>query len=155
MSPAAPQVWVRQPRVREMTQRQMECVLARNQVARVAFMSDGRLELRPVHYVLVHGALYGRTSFGAKAQAWLGGREVVLEVDEVDAVFDWRSIIVRGTISLLRPRGSARERAEYWKAIEAVRSLVPGAMTERDPAPHRPLVFRLVPVEVTGRESSS
>lgn len=151
----AAETWAHCPRIRKMSRRQMECVLSRNHVGRVAFVSDFRVEVQPVHYVYSDGALYGRSAFGTKTATWLVRPDVAFEVDEVAGLFDWRSVIVRGTVSLLRARGSPAERSAYWTAVDAIRTLVPAAFTERDPTPARALVFRVDPQEMTGREASS
>jgi nitroimidazol reductase NimA-like FMN-containing flavoprotein (pyridoxamine 5'-phosphate oxidase superfamily) len=149
MSPLA----LRGPRIREMSERQIRCVLARNHVGRVAFQGDGRVELYPVHYVYADQALYGRTSSGTKYLSWLARPEVVFEMDETSGLFDWRSVIVRGRISTLRPRGPRAEPFGYWNAVAAIRSLLPTAFTELDPMPQRFVVFRIQPTEITGREA--
>ncbi|MEX2154458.1 MAG: pyridoxamine 5'-phosphate oxidase family protein [Gemmatimonadaceae bacterium] len=136
-----------------MSRRQLDCVLARNHVARIAFYNGFRVELRPVHYVYSNGMLFGRSSFDMKAVAWLIHPEVVLEVDEVDGVFDWRSVLVRGIVSVLQRGGTAAQHAEYWSAVEALRTFIPATLTERDPTPERNALFRIEPAELTGREA--
>jgi uncharacterized protein len=143
----------RGPRIRELSERQMQCVLARNHVGRVAFQSDGRVELYPVHYVYADQVLYGRTSFGTKYLSWLVRPDVVFEMDEAQGLFDWRSVIVRGSLSILRPRGPRAQPFAYWNAVAAIRSLLPTAFTEHDPTPQRFVVFRIQPKEITGREA--
>ena len=139
-----------------MTPRQAEFVLARNSVARIAFQHDGRVEIMPVHYVYSNGAIIGRTSLGKKYLNWLVVREVVVEVDEVQALFEWRSVVLRGGVSLLRARGGTdAEREAFNGAVDALRALVPGAFTEHDPTPDRRFVFRVDPTEVNGREAST
>lgn len=154
-APAVPTPPAKRPRIREMTRRQIDFVLARNVVARVAFVADGRVELQPVHYVYTDGAIVGRIALGTKYLNWLVVSEVVVEVEEVEGLFDWRSIIVRGSLSLLRARGTPEEHAAYAKAVDAIRTLIPAAFTENDPTPNRAFVFRVEPTQVTGREATA
>lgn len=146
---------LKRPRFRNLTQRQMEFVLARNSVARIAFQHDGKVELMPVHYVYVNGSVVGRISLGAKYLNWLVVREVVLEVEEVLGLFDWRSVVLRGTVTLLRARGTDDERDRFNHAVDALRTLIPGAFTESDPTPDRRFIFRIDPTDITGREATT
>ncbi|HEU4993629.1 MAG TPA: pyridoxamine 5'-phosphate oxidase family protein [Gemmatimonadaceae bacterium] len=144
----------RGPRIRELSARQIEIVLRRNNVGRIGFRRDERLELCPVHYVYADGCIYGRTSLGAKYDTWLSRPPVVFEVDEITGIFDWRSVVVHGTISILRARGAKAEPFAYWNAVAAIRSFMPDAFTERDALPRRLAVFRIQPDELSGREAT-
>lgn len=147
--------WVRGPRIRNLTEREMNFVLARNSVGRIAYQGDGRVELVPVHYAYVEGGFVGRTSLGGKYLSWLTRDQVVLGVDEIDGLFDWRSVLVRGTVRILSPRGSAQERAAHAEAAAAIRSIIPGSFTERDPTPYRSAIFAIAPREMTGRAATA
>ena len=154
-TPPASLAWARGPRIRELNARDRVIVLSRNHVGRLAFMSEGRIELLPVHYVFVDGAIVGRTSLGTKYMGWLVRDQVVFEVDESDGLFDWRSVVVRGMVTILRPRGPEPERSAHRRAVAAIRTLIPDAFTERDPTPSRGVVFAITPLAITGRMAST
>lgn len=147
--------WARHPRLRDLRRREAEAVLARNTVGRVAFTGDGRVEIFPVHYVFVDGVIIGRTSLGTKYTTWLLRTEVAFEVDEAEGLFDWRSVIVRGTVTILRSRGTSEERLAYEQALSAFRRLMPAAFTERDPTPQRTILFAVALRGITGRQAST
>jgi nitroimidazol reductase NimA-like FMN-containing flavoprotein (pyridoxamine 5'-phosphate oxidase superfamily) len=146
---------VKRPRMRALTARQIEFVLARNSVARIAFQHDGKVELMPVHYAYVNGSIVGRISLGMKYLNWLVVREVVVEVEEIQGLFDWKSVILRGQVTVLRARGRDDEREAFNRAVDAIRTVIPGAFTEQDPTPDRRFVFRVDPTEVSGREATT
>lgn len=153
--PAAPSLWSRGPRIRALSPTQSEFILRRNCVGRLSFVSDGRPELLPVHYVFARGTIYVRTSFGAKCAAWEQQPHVVMGVDESDGLFDWRSVLVRGVVRILTPHGTEVERGAFWDAVVALQALQSQVFTERDPTPQRRVIVAISPVEISGREAST
>jgi nitroimidazol reductase NimA-like FMN-containing flavoprotein (pyridoxamine 5'-phosphate oxidase superfamily) len=146
----------RGPRIVTLTRRQIVSMLKRHHVGRIAFMkTDRQIELHPVHYVFANGAIYGRTSFGAKYVAWLHRPYVAFEIDEVAGPFDWKSVVVHGTVYVLTDRGAKAERDDFREATAAIRKLLPLAFTARDPTPYRQVIFRIEPHEMTGRTAST
>lgn len=152
---AAPSLWSRGPRIRALSTMQCEYVLARNHAGQLSFIARGEAELLPLSYVFADGTIFSRTSYGPKCAAWTEQPVVVFGVEEMDGLFDWRSVIVRGIIGIRSPHGTREERLGYWQAVEAMRSLVPDAFTERDPTPDRRVVFDISPVQISGREAST
>jgi nitroimidazol reductase NimA-like FMN-containing flavoprotein (pyridoxamine 5'-phosphate oxidase superfamily) len=145
----------RGPRIRELKGRELDDVLFNNHVGRVAFMGKGRIELLPIHYVYVARTIVGRTAAGSKYLSWLTRDDVVFEVDESDGLFDWRSVVVRGAVTVLRAHGPEAQRRDYRTALAAFQTLVPSAFTEQDPTPSRTVVFAITPLSITGRQAST
>ena len=130
---------------------EVEAMLKRHNVGRLAFTFRDRVDIEPIHFVYADGAMYGRTAPGSKLSTLLHHPWVALEIDEVDDLFDWRSVVVKGTVYVVEPDDSAAVADHYERAVEAIRTLVPEAFTENDPAPSRSIVFRLHVHEKQGR----
>lgn len=143
------------PTFRELTRDECVALLDRHQVGRLAFSQRERLDIEPIHYVHLDGWLYGRTQPGTKLEVLLHNRWVAFEVDEVDALFAWRSVVVKGGLYLLRPAGSDVEQARYAQGVAAVRRLVPEAFTPADPIPERAVLFRIHVDELSGRAATT
>src|SRR3954464_11142227 len=77
---------------REMTRDDIEAMLLRNNVGRLAFSFQHRVDIQPIHYVYEHGWLYGRTSEGDKIMARTHNQWVAFEVDRLHDVFHGISI---------------------------------------------------------------
>jgi uncharacterized protein len=82
-------------------------------------------------------------------------RWVAFEVDEVEGIFDWRSVVVRGSVYVLDPEGAELERHAYEEAVALMRSVVPETFSRDDPIAFRYLVFRIHVDEITGRAAES
>lgn len=138
---------------RELSREEIEAMLLRNNVGRMAFSFHDRVDIQPIHYVYERGWLYGRTSEGDKIAALTHNQWVAFEVDEVSDVFDWRSIVIHGSFWILHPRGSPRAEELWAKAAELVARIVPGALTESDPVGFRQTLFRIAVSDVRGRQA--
>jgi len=138
------------PQFRPLTERECHRVLARNHVGRLAYSLHDRVDIEPLHYAFVDGWLYGRTSLGSKLVSLAHNHWVAFEVDEVDGIFDWRSVVVHGgwyTQELAAPG----EAASWDKGIRQLRRLVPGSLSTADPVPFRWVIFRIQAAEISGR----
>jgi nitroimidazol reductase NimA-like FMN-containing flavoprotein (pyridoxamine 5'-phosphate oxidase superfamily) len=140
---------------RDLERDEIERVLMRNTVGRLAFSFHDRVDIQPIHYVYERGWLYGRTSEGDKIMALTHNQWVAFEVDEVQDVFEWTSVVIHGSFWILHPRGSAHAEELWVKAAELVSKIVPGSLTETDPVSFRQTLFRIAVSDVRGREAST
>jgi hypothetical protein len=143
-----------QPVIRALDRAECEQILARNHVGRLAYAWQNHVDIEPLHYVFHDGWIYGRTSHGAKMEAvgytWW---PVAFEVDEVEELFRWRSVVVHGGFYVLPEDGSERQADEWEQGVALLRTLLPETLTADDPVSFRTVVFRMAVQEVTGREA--
>ena len=138
---------------RELPRDEIEEMLLRNRVGRLAFSIHDRVDIQPIHYIDEHGWLYGRTSEGNKLSTLKHNQWVAFEVDEITDIFDWRSLVIHGSFWIMHPRGSPRAEELWTKAAELVTKIVPEALTDRDPVAFRQTLFRIAVGDVRGREA--
>jgi len=150
---------VGKPQLRDLSRAECESVLTRNSVGRVAFVHAHRPDIIPIHYVFSGLALCGRTAPGTRLDeasrnfndAW----PVAFEVDEIEGLFRWRSVVVHGNLHAAA-EGDAewqRNRREWEEAMRSFRTLMPEAFTPRDPTGFRDILLRVDVAEVSGREA--
>jgi nitroimidazol reductase NimA-like FMN-containing flavoprotein (pyridoxamine 5'-phosphate oxidase superfamily) len=145
----------RAPRIRKLDRAEIDAILARNHVGRLAYAWKNHVDIEPLHYVYDQGWIYGRTSAGTKLEAtgetWA---PVAFEVDEVEAIFSWRSVVVHGGFYVLDEKGAEWEQAEWRRGVELLRRLIPEALTDDDPVAFRTVIFRIAVQEASGREAT-
>jgi nitroimidazol reductase NimA-like FMN-containing flavoprotein (pyridoxamine 5'-phosphate oxidase superfamily) len=139
------------PHFRALDRAEIDAVLDRNQVGRIAYALHDRVDVQPIHYAYDGEWLYGRTSPGQKLATIAHNHWVAFEVDEVVGAFDWRSVVARGGFFVIDPEGTPQEREAWSHAVDLLRAIVPETMTDEDPAAFRTTVFRIHVDEVTGR----
>jgi len=147
------------PRFRSLRREECAVVLARNRVGRIAFARGNRIDIVPLHYVFADGELYGRTAPDTRLRG--AGRNfsnawpVAFEVDEVDGPFEWRSVVVHGSLhaAAVGDPEWRRDEAKWGRVARALRRVDPEAFTEGDPAPFRDVLVRVDLAEISGREA--
>ena len=146
MSPLLPATF------RELTREECIALFARNHVGRIAFSYHDHVDIEPIHYVWEDEWIYGRTADGTKLRTLAHNRWVAFETDEISALFDWKSVVVKGALYLLEPDGAHSD--TYGHAVTVLRTLIPDALSDNDPTPSRTVVFRIHADQVTGRAAS-
>ena len=131
-----------------------EALLSRNAVGRLAYMLRNQVEIVPIHYVYEDGWIYARSAIGQKLVALMQSPWVAFEVDEVEGVDSWRSVVVRGSAQVLDPDGPPMEREALEQAIAALRRASPQVLRSGDPSPGRNFIVRIHVDRVTGKVAS-
>jgi nitroimidazol reductase NimA-like FMN-containing flavoprotein (pyridoxamine 5'-phosphate oxidase superfamily) len=145
----------RVPIFRALDRAECETLLARNNVGRLAFSLHDRVDIVPLHYVHEEGWLYLRTAPGTRLELTSHRPWIAFEVDEVEGVLDWRSVVVHGTIYPLSREGPEREAAAWERAVDLLRRLIPETATPADPVAFRTVVFRIHIDDMRGRAAST
>jgi uncharacterized protein len=136
---------------RSLDRAEMEALMARQSVGRLAYLEGQGVQIEPIHFVFEGGWIYGRTEPGSKISALAHRPWVAFEVDEVHGLFEWQSVVVRGHFQLLSPAGTVAEQRQVATAIAALRRLVPGTLGPDDPVPDRQLLFAIHADDAQGR----
>jgi nitroimidazol reductase NimA-like FMN-containing flavoprotein (pyridoxamine 5'-phosphate oxidase superfamily) len=141
----------RAPRFLILTSEDCRAVLDRNHVGRLAFINQATIDIEPIGYVARDKWVFFRSAYGSKLEALAHNPFVAFEVDEVAGPFDWRSVVVHGTIYMLPADGAPIERRVFERAVAALRSVMPETLTPGDPTPARDTVYGLHVDRVSGR----
>ncbi len=139
------------PAFRELERSEIDAILSRNHLGRIGYARGNRVEVQPVNYVYADGWLYGRTSYGAKYDVLAENQyrwwPVAFEVDEVDDLFNWRSVLVHGGFYVID-----ESEPDVWQpALALLRVLIPATFGPDDPFAFRTVVFRIAVQEASGR----
>lgn len=137
------------PQFRELSSDESHALLASKNVGRIAFSVHDKVDIEPINYVADGEWIFGRTSMGTKLAALLHHPWCAFETDEVHDLFDWASVVVKGTFYLLDPEVGSPD--TYQRAKRLLSKLVPGTFSDDDPAPQRDIVFGIFVHEITGR----
>lgn len=81
---------------------QIDRVLQACAVGRIGVHSQGRTYVVPVSYVYDGNAIYGRSADGLKIRMMRANPDVCFEVDDIDDMANWRSVIMWGTYEELK-----------------------------------------------------
>ncbi len=133
----------------ELSTEASRALLARQHVGRVAYTVRDNVDIEPISYSLNGDWIVGRTSVGTKLAHLARHQSCAFEVDEVDGLDEWRSVVVKGTFYFLDPVDGSP--TVYARALDSIRALEPAALSEADATPHRNIVFGIYMNEISGR----
>jgi nitroimidazol reductase NimA-like FMN-containing flavoprotein (pyridoxamine 5'-phosphate oxidase superfamily) len=128
-------------------------LLARQRVGRLAYSLHDHVDIEPVHYTFDGDWLFGRTSMGTKLSKLAHRPWCALEADEVHGLFDWKSVVVKGSFHLLDPEDGSP--GLYGRALEQLTALIPDTFSPDDPVPNRTILFGVYVQEISGRSATT
>lgn len=150
----------------ELNPDQVEQLLRSEYVGRIGCHLDGRTYVVPVTYVYENGAVFGHTGEGLKLKMLRANPRCCFEVDHLDTMANWRSVIAQGSFQELR---GAEAGAAMQRLVSRLRPLVtsessqpshglpsghggaPPSSHQADLAGQEAITYRIVLGEVTGR----
>jgi nitroimidazol reductase NimA-like FMN-containing flavoprotein (pyridoxamine 5'-phosphate oxidase superfamily) len=139
------------PVIKPLEDAEARALLARHRIGRLAYSLHDHVDIEPLHYAFDGEWLFGRTSIGAKLAALVHHPWCAFEVDEVRGLFDWTSVVVKGSFHLLDPESGSP--GTYARARDLLTRLIPETFSADDPVPHRSILFGIYAHEITGRGS--
>jgi nitroimidazol reductase NimA-like FMN-containing flavoprotein (pyridoxamine 5'-phosphate oxidase superfamily) len=142
----------------ELSQQKIEEVLHDQVVGRIACHADGTTYVVPISYAYDGKYIYGHTQEGMKINMMRKNRNVCFEVDNLQNMANWQSVIAWGEFEELKD-GSARKEA-LQKLHDRILPVVSSATTRISPewpfAPNdmntiKGIVYRIGLTKKTGR----
>jgi nitroimidazol reductase NimA-like FMN-containing flavoprotein (pyridoxamine 5'-phosphate oxidase superfamily) len=139
---------------------QIDHVLRSEVVGRIGCHADGKTYVVPVVYAYDGSALYGHSNEGLKLHMLRANPAVCFEVDHVESLTNWQSVIVWGQFEELHDEDA--DRAEQL-LVERLKPLLAGQIDQLAQSPahvtspdagllvRRAVVYRIVLAERTGR----
>jgi nitroimidazol reductase NimA-like FMN-containing flavoprotein (pyridoxamine 5'-phosphate oxidase superfamily) len=95
----------------DLSERQIDHLLRTEVVGRIGCQEGGRIYVVPISYVYHEGDLYGHSGLGMKIEMMRQNPQVCFEVDHVNDLANWQSVIVWGTYEELE--GEEAEKAMH------------------------------------------
>lgn len=133
----------------ELTAEEIDGVLAAEQIARLAYSKDGQPYVLPVAYVFDGEALYVHSLEGTKVAIMRSNPRVAIQVDQVEHLASWRSVMGIGVFQELK---GDEAKSALRRLIDR---LMPGSSAADPFSPpgleHLAVLFRVRFTERTGR----
>jgi nitroimidazol reductase NimA-like FMN-containing flavoprotein (pyridoxamine 5'-phosphate oxidase superfamily) len=86
----------------KLTEEQIEHVLTTNVICRIGCYADDRIYVVPVTYLYVDGYILGHTMVGMKTRMLTKNPKCCFEVDTMQNMANWQSVIAWGTFEELK-----------------------------------------------------
>ena len=143
----------------ELSKEEIEYILSSNVIGRIGCAADKKVYIVPVTYVYDGQYIFGHTVEGMKIEILRNNPECCFEVDVINSLANWSSVIVWGTFEELQGALAA-------EATEIIMQRISGVMPEETTQPPRmgpassmrmstftnnPIIYRIKITERSGR----
>jgi uncharacterized protein len=81
---------------------QIEYLLKQQVTGRIACCADGDIYIVPVNYVYDGSNVFGHSSMGKKIEMMRKNPEVCFQVDNIESIFRWQSVIAWGSFEEIK-----------------------------------------------------
>lgn len=143
-----------------LSREQIERVLLREVVGRIGCHGDGRTYIVPITYAYDGGHVYGHSAEGKKIRMMRADPHVCFEVDHMDDMAHWQSVIAWGVYEELHGADAARAMALLVDHLQPfmtsetsqpTHGLEASDLHRDDAAGHHAVIYRITLTEKTGR----
>lgn len=135
----------------ELNAHDVERVLRENMIGRIGIHALGRTYVVPITYVYDGDAVYAHSHDGMKMHMMRENPHVCFEVDRMDGMANWESVIAWGTFEELRGERAERAMAMLVRELEPKLEGPPGTSAHPRGGEETHLVYRIGLEEKTGR----
>ena len=92
-----------------LTDKQVINVISNNIIGRLGCHADGKTYIVPISFAYDNGYVYARTFEGKKIEMMRKNPEVCFQLDEMESMANWKSVIIWGTFEELNNEGEREE----------------------------------------------
>lgn len=86
----------------KLSENQIDHVLRSKLIGRIGCHADGRTYVVPVAYVMDNGYIYAHSRTGQKVTMMRKNPRVCFQVDDIDSLANWRSVVIDGQFEELK-----------------------------------------------------
>lgn len=86
----------------ELNKKEIVGLLERQFIGRLGCHLNGETYIVPVNYVYQNNAIYAHSGEGRKVEMLRGNPRVCFQVDEIESMFNWKSVILWGSFEELK-----------------------------------------------------
>lgn len=142
-----------------LSDKQIDHVLLSQIVGRLGTCVDDKIYIVPVSYVYHEGYIHARAKEGMKVEMMRKNPKVCFQVDAIDNMANWRSVIVWGEYEELddfvQQNEGEKIMSDRFEPYAMSATVTPSPLTRSGEKALRAVVFRIKITEKTGRYEKS